>query len=218
MRVFVILGGLPGSGKGTQAKRLAALADWRHISCGELFRRHVAEHTAFGLLAQRYIAAGKLTPDADTTAMMLGHMGSLPSGRFIIEGFPRTLPQMAAFEDFCTASGDLLCGAIYLDVPTEELVRRISGRLTCATCGAIYHLEHAAPREHGRCDVDGGLLAARPDDAPELVGARIELYEAEEHAVIRRLEALDLLERVPATGSIAKVSDRLAAEFARLTP
>nr|WP_275994287.1 nucleoside monophosphate kinase [Argonema antarcticum] len=199
--------GLPGSGKGTQAQRLAEKFGLQHISCGDLFRLHIKSNSEFGQKATTYISRGELTPDKETTMMFLEHLAQQAlSNTFVIEGFPRTLPQAAAIESFITAKDGYIKQAIFLDVEVEELVKRISGRRICPICGHIYNLYYFPPQQLEICEIDGALLERRTDDKEQLVRHRLHTYLVTESPVWEYFRTKSLLTKIDAMRPIEEVS------------
>jgi adenylate kinase len=196
---YVLLFGLPGSGKGTLAKRLTALSTLRHISCGDVFRMHVKLRTPFGKLAESFIQRGQLTPDADTSRMFISHLSKeVGTGIYLLEGFPRTVAQLAEFEIHLTNSARQVRLALLLQAPVQELLRRLEDRYTCPECGAIYNIHTLPPQRQNVCDVDGHSLVRRPDDHGDVVRSRISLYEAAERPIVDYYDSRGLLSRLNA--------------------
>jgi len=173
---IVILLGAPGAGKGTQAKRLAASRGLTHISTGDLFRENLANETELGKQAKGYMESGQLVPDELVLDMLFDRV-SRPDCEdgYVLDGFPRTLPQAEALERRLGA--DVVPIVPNLEVSVETIVRRASGRLTCRACGNLQHLEFSPPRVAGTCDVCGGELYQRKDDQPDVVRERLHVYE-----------------------------------------
>jgi adenylate kinase len=175
----ILLFGPPGSGKGTQSALLVEQMGMKHISTGDLFRAHIKNKTPLGLEAQSYMDKGNLVPDAVTIEMVkesLGGRGALNQA-FILDGFPRTIPQAEALDQLLKDLGLTLDKALFLEVPEEELVGRLSGRRVCKSCGAVFHVEARPPKKVGLCDVCGAeALYQRPDDQPEAIRTRLEVY------------------------------------------
>lgn len=173
---IVILMGAPGAGKGTQAKRLSASRGLVHISTGDLFRENLANETELGKKVKGTMESGELVPD-ELVLDMLFERVSRPDceGGYLLDGFPRTLPQAEAFEERLGADAELIVPN--LEVRTETIVRRASGRLICKPCGHIQHIEFSPPKVAGRCDECGGELIQRKDDQPDVVRERLRVYE-----------------------------------------
>jgi adenylate kinase len=173
--MYLILLGAPGTGKGTQAKVLAEKRGWLHLSTGEMLRENVANETALGKAAKTYMDQGVLVPDDLVIEMLVERIGEKDaSPGFVLDGFPRTLAQAEALDDALAGAGKSVDLAVYIRVPDEEIVRRLSGRWLCPNCGAIYHETTNAPRVEGVCDRCGHKLEQRPDDAPATVRSRLQ--------------------------------------------
>jgi adenylate kinase len=175
--MFVILLGPPGAGKGTQADLLAARLGVPKISTGDLFREEISRGSPLGDEVAQFINSGQLVPDATTLRVLEGRLGrSDASGGAVFDGFPRTIGQAEALDKILTASGRRLERVIDVDVPTEEIVQRVAGRLICRRCHATYHELFAPPKVPGVCDRCGGELYRRPDDQPEAIRTRLRVY------------------------------------------
>ncbi len=172
--MHIVLLGMLGSGKGTQAAMLSQRLDVAHVASGDLFRHHQEQGTELGLLVKRYMEQGELVPDEVTIKMVLDRISWKDSSRgFILDGFPRTVEQATALDEALGESG-VDC-VLYLKVGQEELVRRLGGRLICRQCQTPYHRESSPPRVEGHCDKCGGELYQRADDRPEVVQRRIQV-------------------------------------------
>jgi adenylate kinase len=197
--VNLILLGAPGSGKGTQAAKLAKRFGVPAVSTGDIFRANIARGTALGTEAKAYMDRGELVPDAIVIAIALDRIDEADCEKgFLLDGFPRTTEQAEALAAHLAAAGRAACEAILLDVPTEELVRRISGRRVCDGCGASYHVTDIPPARAGLCDACGGALRKRDDDNEETVRNRIEVYNANTAPLAAHYAARGLLLRVAA--------------------
>lgn len=174
--MYVVLLGLPGAGKGTQAARLKHETGLAHITTGELFRENIRLGTELGKKAQPLVESGALVPDDITIGMLLDRMKSGDTRKGIMfDGFPRTTVQAKALDDALTAEGKRIGVAIYIRVSEDELVSRLAGRWSCSNCGAIYHERSQPPRKPGLCDNCGGKLTQRADDRPDVVRNRLEV-------------------------------------------
>lgn len=171
--------GAPGAGKGTQAKKVADTAALAHISTGDMLRAEVAAGTALGVQAKSFMDAGKLVSDDVIIGMVQARIQQ-PDAKsaWILDGFPRTLPQAEALDRSLTGA-NALSHVIYFAVPEAALVGRLSGRRTCSKCGAIWHMENKPTKNAGICDACGGELAQRSDDRPEAIGKRLEVYRSQ---------------------------------------
>ena len=174
--MYLILLGLPGAGKGTQAARLRKETGLVQVTTGELFRENIREGTELGQEAKPYYDAGQLVPDELTIGMLLDRL-SQPDCRngCMFDGFPRNLKQAEALEEALASQGKQIGKAVYIRVDTEELVRRLAGRWTCPQCGAVYHQVNQPPKQPGICDACGSQLRQREDDRPDVVRTRLEV-------------------------------------------
>ena len=175
----LILFGPPGAGKGTQAAGLSEATGLPHIATGDMFRAHIAEGTALGREAKGYLDRGDLVPDDVTIRMLADRLDQPDAGEgFILDGFPRTIPQAEKLDQALAGSKKRLDSVISLEVPIETLVERISGRRSCPRDGSVYHIVQNPPRREGFCDLCGASLVQREDDKPESVRTRMQAYEA----------------------------------------
>ncbi|MDR2771238.1 MAG: adenylate kinase [Clostridiales Family XIII bacterium] len=198
----IILLGAPGSGKGTQAARLTERLGVPAVSTGDIFRANIAEGTALGKEAKGYMDRGELVPDAVVIAIALDRIDANDCRNgFLLDGFPRTTEQADALDRHLAAAGRGIDGVLLLDVPTEELVRRISGRRVCRSCGASYHVTDIPPARAGLCDACDGALYARDDDNEETVRNRIEVYNVNTAPLTAYYEERKLLLRIAASGA-----------------
>ena len=189
--------GPPGAGKGTLAQALEARWGVPQISTGDMLRQAVREGSQLGRRAQGYMNAGEYVPDDLILQMMRERLAQPDAARgFILDGFPRTLPQAEGLDGLLEGLGVRLDAAIDLEVPEEELVRRLSGRLVCPKCEAIYQAQTRPPRAAGRCDRCGAALVEREDDRPEAVRRRLEVYRREAEPLLRYYREKGLLHRV----------------------
>lgn len=174
--MYLILLGLPGAGKGTQAARLKERTGLAHISSGDLFRENIGQGTELGRKAKGYVDQGALVPDEITIAMILERISRPDAERgFMLDGFPRTMQQAEAVDEALTREGKQIDRAVYIRVSTEELVKRLAGRWTCPKCQAVYHEVNQPPKAAGVCDNCGSALTQREDDKPAVVRKRIEI-------------------------------------------
>ena len=169
--------GAPGAGKGTQADILVQETNLPHVASGDLFRQALEKKTELGLLAQTYMERGELVPDEITIKLILERINApdCASG-CLFDGFPRSLEQAKALDKSLAAQGKSIDEVIYIKVPDEELVKRLSGRWLCRVCQVPYHIITSPPKAPGKCDKCGGELYQRPDDKEETVGARLKVF------------------------------------------
>jgi adenylate kinase len=178
--MYIIMLGAPGAGKGTQADILSQKMNLPHIASGDLFRQALEERTEVGLLAKSYMDKGELVPDEITIKMILERINQpgCASG-CLFDGFPRTLHQAKVLDEALGEQGKSIDEAIYIEVPNEELVKRLSGRWLCRTCQTPYHLINSPPKTPGKCDKCGGKLYQRSDDREETVKDRLSIFFAQ---------------------------------------
>ncbi|MRG88037.1 adenylate kinase [Salinibacillus xinjiangensis] len=172
----LILMGLPGAGKGTQADKIVEKYGIPHISTGDMFRSAIQEGTELGNKAKSFMDKGELVPDEVTIGIVRERLGKPDCKKgFLLDGFPRTIAQAEALENLLQDMNSSLDYVIHINVPEEKLVDRLTGRRICPECGATYHVEFNPPKTAGKCDVDGAELIQRDDDKPETVKNRLEV-------------------------------------------
>jgi adenylate kinase len=209
----VILLGAPGAGKGTQAKRLSSDCSLPHVSTGDLFRENLREDTELGRKAKGYMESGKLVPDALVLDMLFDRVARPDCDEgYVLDGFPRTLPQAEAYEDRLDLDTELVVAD--LEVPDDVIVERAAGRLLCKQCGNIQHKTHNPPRVAGTCDVCGGELYQRKDDAPDVVRERLAVYHRETAPLVEFYGERDMLTRIDGRRS----PEAVYADLLRLMP
>ncbi|HET6411979.1 MAG TPA: adenylate kinase [Anaeromyxobacter sp.] len=200
--MILILLGPPGAGKGTQAKLLVQAYGIPHISTGDMFRDHIARDTELGKKVKAITASGQLVPDEVTNALVKERLSRPDVAKgFILDGYPRTVPQAEYLEGLLRSLGRKLERVISYEVAEEMIVERISGRRSCPKCGAVYHLSQNPPRKTGLCDRDGEGLVQRPDDRPENVRVRLEEYAGKTEPLKRFYREKGLLSEVDGVGS-----------------
>jgi len=209
--VILILLGAPGAGKGTQAEALAAATGAAHVATGDLFRAEIAAGSELGRSAASYIDAGKLVPDEVTIGMISARLAKPDaSAHVILDGFPRNAAQAAALDAAFAGSGRTI-NAILLNVDEGILAARLTGRRVCSSCGRSYHVESRPPTVSERCDICGGTLKTRSDDAPETVAARLKNQLSALAEVVEIYRDAGRLQVVEGVGEIAEIKSRLAA-------
>ena len=210
MSKYIILLGAPGAGKGTQAAMLAEVLGVPHIASGDLFRSALQKKTPLGLEVKKYMDQGLLVPDEVTIAMIRERL-ALPDCQegVILDGFPRTLEQAKALDAALAEEGRAIDKVLYIKVPNEELVTRLSGRWICRDCQAVYHTITNPPKQAGRCDACGGELYQRSDDRPETVRRRLEVYFEQTMPLIEYYTERGVLTEVNGDQSIAEVQTAL---------
>ena len=213
----LILLGPPGAGKGTQAERLTDDFNLPYIATGNILRAAVANATELGRQAKTFMDAGELVPDEVITGVILEAVAAPEAlDGFLLDGFPRTATQAEALEAGMQAAERSLTAAILIDVPGEEVMRRISGRRVSVKTGRVYHVEFDPPKHEGRCDVDGSRLVQRKDDEPDTVRHRLEVYQEQTAPLVAYYEDRGLLRRFDGTRSPTEVHDHIRATIATL--
>jgi len=212
----LILLGPPGAGKGTQAERLVEDFPVAYIATGDILRGAVREGTPLGLEAKRYMDAGELVPDDVVIGVILEAVSASDAADgFLLDGFPRTIAQAQALDRALEELDRNLTAVLCIDVPDDEIVRRLSGR-RISQSGRVYHIEFDPPRHEGRDDVDGSPLVQREDDKPETIRTRLAVYHEQTAPLIEYYEERGLLRRFDGTRSPTEVHDRIRAAIATL--
>lgn len=208
--MFVVLLGPPGAGKGTQAQLLSERLGVSHLATGDLFRAAIQEGTPLGQKAKPFIERGELVPD-ELTVQMVREQLARPENRkgAVLDGFPRTVEQAQRLDQLLATMGKHVDAVIYLRVPEEELVRRLTQRWTCQCCGVTYDLQENAPRVAGRCDVCQGELYQRPDDTPDVVRHRLQVYLKRTAPVVEYYRVKGLLSEINGNQPIEAVTDSI---------
>ena len=202
----IIMLGAPGAGKGTQAKKIAAKYGIPHISTGDIFRANIKNGTELGKKAKTYMDQGLLVPDELVVDLVVDRVKQEDcKNGYVLDGFPRTIPQAEALDKALTDLGEKMDYAIDVDVPDENIVRRMSGRRACVGCGATYHLEYAPTKAEGICDVCGAELVLRDDDKPETVQKRLAVYHEQTQPLIDYYKEKGVLHSVDGTKDMEEV-------------
>lgn len=208
--MYLILLGAPGAGKGTQAVTLVKEFGVAHIATGDLFRENIAKGTELGTLAKSYMERGALVPDDVTVRMLLQRLKRPDAAKGVmLDGFPRTIEQAEALATALAAQGKQVDRVLYIKVPNEALMTRLSGRLTCRTCGAVYHVTFSPPAKPGVCDKDGGELYTRPDDTVETARKRLDVYFAQTSPLIAYYTQRKLLTEINGNQDVDAVGAEL---------
>jgi adenylate kinase len=206
----ILLLGPPGAGKGTQAKRLEDQYGMVQLSTGDMLRAERAAGTPLGKQAQAIMDAGKLVSDDIMIAMIKNRIGQLGGKGFILDGFPRTVPQAEALDQMLADNKIALDAVIEITVDEDALVDRIGGRFSCQKCGASYHDRHNRPKKEGECDVCGATdFVRRPDDNPETVKARLEAYRKQTAPILPYYKAKGMLRSVDGMAPIDTVTQQI---------
>lgn len=204
----IIMLGAPGAGKGTQAKMIAEKCGIPHISTGDIFRANIKNGTELGAKAKEYMDKGLLVPDELVCDLVVDRIQQADCEKgYILDGFPRTIPQAEALENALNAIEQKLDYAIDIDVPDENIINRMSGRRACVGCGATYHVVFNPTKVEGKCDVCGESLILRDDDKPETVKKRLDVYHTQTQPLIDFYSARKVLVEVDGTQSMDKVFD-----------
>ena len=213
MRVVFL--GAPGVGKGTQADRIAAQYQAAKISTGDLLREAVRNQTALGLEAKSYMDQGKLVPDTVVIGLVREKLAdpSCANG-FVLDGFPRTVPQAEALGSVLSSSGIALDRVVNFQVSREDIVRRLSGRRSCQKCQATFHVDFAVPKVSGVCDRCGESLVQRSDDRQEAIEMRLKVYDEQTAPLVRYYHERGLLFQLEASGTMDTVFQHLSQELA----
>jgi adenylate kinase len=205
----LVLVGPPGAGKGTQAEFIAEFFSIPKISTGDIFRGNVSGGTELGRLAKKYMDAGDLVPDQVTNAMVRDRLGESDSADgFLLDGFPRNVSQAYELDGILGDLGTLLDVVLDLNVAHDEVVRRLSGRRTCKSCGHVWHVEYDRPQTEGVCGKCGGQLYQRDDDHPETVRHRLAVYGEQTAPLIEFYRARKQLVEIDALGTVEDVTER----------
>lgn len=196
----IIMLGAPGAGKGTQAKMIADKYRIPHVSTGDIFRANIKNGTELGMEAKKYMDQGLLVPDELTVKILLDRVAQPDCANgYVLDGFPRTIPQAQVLDKALSELGDAIDYAINVDVPDDNIVKRMSGRRACLSCGATYHIEHVPPKKEGICDKCGQPLVLRDDDKPETVLNRLKVYHDQTQPLIEFYTQKGVLKTVDGT-------------------
>ena len=215
----IVLLGAPGSGKGTQAKRLQADRGWPQVSTGDLLRDAVSAGTAMGLRARAAMDAGELVSDEVVLGIVKDRLGSDDAGRgYVLDGFPRNLAQAEALDGVLLELDQTLDAAVLMDVPREMLMKRLTGRRTCSRTGKLLNIYFSPPEKLKACIDAGGELLQRDDDREETINNRLEVYRRQTEPLIEYYRGRNLLSVVRAGGSIVEVYASLADALAGAAP
>ena len=202
----IIMLGAPGAGKGTQAQMIAEKYSIPHISTGDIFRANIKNGTELGKKAKEYMDKGLLVPDELTVQLLLDRVANDDcKNGYVLDGFPRTIPQADVLDSELTKLGDKVDYAVNVDVPDENIVHRMSGRRACLKCGATYHIEHIPPKTEGICDKCGSELVLRDDDKPETVQNRLAVYHEQTQPLIEYYDKKNILKTVDGTKDMQEV-------------
>ena len=202
----IIMLGAPGAGKGTQAKQIAGKYNIPHISTGDIFRANIKNNTELGKKAKEYMDQGLLVPDELTCDLVMDRIAQDDAKNgFVLDGFPRTIPQAEALTNALTKIGQSMDYAVDVDVPDENIVNRMGGRRACLNCGRTYHIVAIPPKKEGICDDCGNELVLRDDDKPETVQKRLDVYHEQTQPLIDYYKNAGILKSVDGTQPMEKV-------------
>ena len=202
----LIMLGAPGAGKGTQAKKISAKYGIPHISTGDIFRANIKGGTELGMKAKAFMDQGQLVPDEITIGMLLDRIKEEDGVKgYVLDGFPRTIPQAESLTRALTELGDKIDYAVNVDVPDENIINRMSGRRACLSCGQTYHVVYNAPKKEDVCDACGEGLVLRDDDKPETVKKRLDVYHEQTQPLIDYYKNAGVLAEVDGTQDLEKV-------------
>jgi len=202
----IVMLGAPGAGKGTQAKKIAAKYDIPHISTGDIFRANLKAGTELGMKAKEYMDKGALVPDSLTLELIMDRFDKDDcKNGYVLDGFPRTIPQAEALTAALNKLNDKLDYAINVEVPDEAIVTRMSGRRACVACGGTYHIVFNPTKVEGKCDACGGDLILRQDDKPETVQHRLSVYHEQTQPLVDYYKNEGIYKEVDGTQDLEKV-------------
>lgn len=208
----IIMLGAPGAGKGTQAKMIAEKYGIPHVSTGDIFRANIKNGTELGMEAKKYMDQGLLVPDELTVKILLDRVAQPDCEKgYVLDGFPRNIPQANVLDKALTELGDSIDYAVNVDVPDENIVKRMSGRRACLSCGATYHIVNVPPKAEGICDACGKELVLRDDDKPETVQNRLKVYHEQTQPLIDFYTEKGVLKTVDGTMEMKDVFEAITA-------
>ena len=210
----IIMLGAPGAGKGTQAKKIAEKYGIPHISTGDIFRANIKNQTELGMKAKGYMDQGMLVPDELTLELIMDRFTNDDcKNGYVLDGFPRTIPQAEALTKALADKQDAVDYAVNVDVPDEAIVSRMSGRRACLACGGTYHIKFNPTKVEGICDACGGELVLRADDKPETVQKRLDVYHEQTQPLIDYYQNQNILKEVDGTLPLEDVFKAIIAIF-----
>ena len=206
----IVMLGAPGAGKGTQAKMISEKYGIPHISTGDIFRANIKENTDLGKKAKEYMDKGLLVPDELVVDLVVDRLAQDDAKKgYVLDGFPRTIPQAEALDEALAKIGEKLDYAIDVDVPDENIINRMSGRRACISCGGTYHIKYNPTKKEGICDACGGELILRDDDKPETVTKRLNVYHEQTQPLIDYYTKAGILKEVDGTVDLDAVFEAI---------
>ncbi len=215
MRIVML--GAPGAGKGTQAKKLIDEYGIPQISTGDILRQNIAQGTALGKEAKGFMDKGELVPDKVVLGLVEDRLKQADCQKgFILDGFPRNTAQAAALDEMLKGINMPLQLAISIDVPFEDLMKRLTGRRTCRSCGQMYNVHFTPSKTEGKCDKDGGELYQRDDDKEETIKKRLQVYESQTAPLIDYYSKQGIVRKIAGTGSISDIYGKVTAELGKI--
>ena len=213
----IVLLGAPGAGKGTQAKKLIEKYSIPQISTGDILRASVAAGTPLGKEAKGYMNRGELVPDSVVLGLVEERLKEPDTNKgFILDGFPRNTAQAEALDKMLAKIGKPLQLAVSVDVPFEDLMKRLTGRRTCKSCGQMYNIYYKPPKNDNKCDKDGGELFQRDDDKEATIKKRLDVYESQTAPLIDYYSKKGIVRRIQGTGSIDDIFGKMVAEVEKV--
>ena len=213
----LVLLGPPGSGKGTQGERLQEDLRLPYYATGDILRAAVREQTELGRTAKKYMDAGDLVPDEVIVGVIAERIDSEEArDGFILDGFPRTMPQAEALDAKLQELGRGVTAVLLIDVSDDEVIRRLGGRRTCVENGHVFHVEFNPPEREGVCDLDGSELIVRDDDKPEVIGKRLETYHGKTEPLVEYYDQRSVLRRIEGTASPDEVAEEIRRTLATM--
>ncbi|WP_163195136.1 adenylate kinase [Clostridium thermarum] len=206
----IVLMGPPGAGKGTQAKSISLRYSIPHISTGDIFRKNISNNTELGLKAKSFIENGDLVPDEITIALLLDRLSQEDClDGFLLDGFPRSIGQAKALDKYLLERKQHLDAVLLITVPSEFILDRMTGRRSCISCGASYHIRYNPPFTSGKCDICGCDIIQRKDDTEEVLRERLEVYQSQTRPLIDYYKSMSILKEVDGTQSINAVFENM---------
>lgn len=208
----IIMLGAPGAGKGTQAKKIAEKYGIPHISTGDIFRANIKNGTELGKKAKTYMDKGELVPDELVVDLVVDRVAQDDAkGGYVLDGFPRTIPQAEALDAALAKIGEKMDYAINVEVPDENIINRMGGRRACVSCGGTYHIKYNPTKVEGVCDACGGQLILRDDDKPETVQNRLSVYHEQTQPLIDYYAKQNIMKEVDGTQDMEDVFNAIVA-------